>query len=108
MGLGDVKLMAMVGAFLGPLLTLFVLCTASLLGGTYGVFLLLTVFRQRLGRYRARLGPQAPRRAWQAAHVALQGVEIPFGVFLCVMSLVAWFYGVAAIRGYLRLLLIPG
>ena len=108
MGLGDVKLMAMVGAFLGPLLTLFVLCSASLLGGIYGVFLLMTVFRQRLVRYRARLGPQAPARAWLAANVALQGLEIPFGVFLCVMSLVAWFYGVAVIRGYLRLLLIPG
>jgi leader peptidase (prepilin peptidase)/N-methyltransferase len=108
MGLGDVKLMAMAGSFLGPLLTLFVLCTASLLGGIYGVFLLLTVFRQRLVRYRASLGTQAPARAWQAANVALQGLEIPFGVFLCVMSLVAWFYGVAFIRGYLRLLLIPG
>ena len=108
MGLGDVKLMAMVGAFLGPLLTLFVLCTASLLGGIYGIFLLLTVFRGRLVRYRARLGPQAPARAWRAANVAMQGLEIPFGVFLCVMSLVAWFYGIAAIRGYLRLLLIAG
>jgi len=108
MGLGDVKLMAMVGAFLGPLLTLFVLCTASLLGGFYGIFLLFTVFRSRLVRYRTRLGAQAPGRAWQAANVAMQGLEIPFGVFLCVMSIAAWFYGVAAIRGYLRLLLIGG
>ena len=108
MGLGDVKLMALVGAFLGPVLTLFVLCTASLLGGAYGICLLLAVFRSRLVRYRARLGGQASARAWQAANIAMQGLEIPFGVFLCVMALVAWFYGVAAIRGYLRLLLIPG
>jgi leader peptidase (prepilin peptidase) / N-methyltransferase len=108
MGLGDVKLMAMAGAFLGPLLTLFVLCTASLLGGTYGIFLLLAVFRKRRVRYRARLGERASARAWRAANLAMQGMEIPFGVFLCVMSLVAWFYGVAVIRGYLRLLLIPG
>jgi leader peptidase (prepilin peptidase)/N-methyltransferase len=108
MGLGDVKLMAMAGAFLGPLLTLFVLCTASLLGGAYGVLLLLTVFRKRLARYRVRLGRQASARAWRAANLAMQGMEIPFGVFLCVMSIVAWFYGVAAIRGYLRLFLILG
>jgi leader peptidase (prepilin peptidase)/N-methyltransferase len=108
MGLGDVKLMAMAGAFLGPLLTLFVLCTASMLGGAYGICLLLTVFRGRLLRYRVRLGDQAPARAWRAANVAMQGLEIPFGVFLGVMSIVAWFYGVAAIRGYLRLLFIPG
>ena len=65
MGLGDVKLMAMAGAFLGPMLTLFVLCTASLLGGAYGVFILLAVFRKRVARYRARFGPQAsiPRMA---------------------------------------------
>jgi len=54
------------------------------------------------------LGSQASARAWRAANVAMQGLEVPFGVFLCVMSLVAWFYGGAAIRGYLRLLLIPG
>jgi leader peptidase (prepilin peptidase) / N-methyltransferase len=108
MGLGDVKLMAMAGAFLGPVLTLFVLCTASLLGGAYGIFILLTVFRKRVARYRAQLGPQATARAWQAAQIAMQGMEIPFGVFLCVMSIVGWFYGVQMIRGYFRLFLIPG
>lgn len=108
MGLGDVKLMATAGAFLGPLLTLFVLCTASLAGGVYGILVLLTVFRKRLARYRARLGAQAPARSWRAAHIAMQGTEIPFGVFLCAMSIVAWFCGVALIRGYLRLFLIPG
>jgi leader peptidase (prepilin peptidase)/N-methyltransferase len=108
MGLGDVKLMAMAGAFLGPVLTLFVLCTASLLGGAYGVFILLTVFRKRVARYRARFGPQAASRAWQAAQNAMQFMEIPFGVFLCVMSIVAWFYGAQMIRGYLGLFQIRG
>jgi leader peptidase (prepilin peptidase)/N-methyltransferase len=108
MGLGDVKLMAMAGAFLGPALTLFVLCTASLLGGMYGIFILLAVFQKRLARYRSSLGKQAPGRAWQAAQVALQGLELPFGVFLCIMSIVSCFYGVAMIRGYLRLFQISG
>ncbi|MGC2211519.1 MAG: prepilin peptidase [Candidatus Korobacteraceae bacterium] len=103
MGLGDVKLMAMAGAFLGPILTLFVLCSASLLGGAYGVFILLAVFRKRIARYRVRFGLQASSRAWQAAQTAMQYMEIPFGVFLSIMSIVAWFYGMQIIRGYLNL-----
>jgi leader peptidase (prepilin peptidase)/N-methyltransferase len=107
MGLGDVKLMAMAGAFLGPVLTLFVLCTASLLGGAYGVFVLLTVFGKRVARYRASFRPQAAALAWQAAQTAMHCLEIPFGVFLSVMSIVAWFYGMPMIRSYLSLFRIP-
>lgn len=105
MGLGDVKLMAAAGAFLGPMLTLLVLCVASLLGGLYGVAILWAVFRQRRARYRARLGRQATARAWQAAQVALRGIELPFGVFLSGMTLLAWFYGIPLLQLYLRLLL---
>jgi len=108
MGLGDVKLMAMAGAFLGPLLTLFVLCTASLLGGAYGVFVLLAVFRKRIARYRARFGAQASSRAWRAAQTAMQTMEIPFGVFLSIMSIVARFYGMHLLRSYLSLFQISG
>lgn len=104
MGLGDVKLMAMVGAFLGPALTLFVLCTASLLGGIFGILILLTVFRKRFVRYRATLGDRAAARAWRAAQTTMRSLEIPFGVFLCLMSVVGWFFGVRALRAYLSLL----
>jgi leader peptidase (prepilin peptidase)/N-methyltransferase len=108
MGLGDVKLMAMVGAFLGPALTLFVLCTASVLGGAFGLFVLIAVFRKRLARYRVRLGNRAASRAWQAAQNTMRSMEIPFGVFLCLMSIVSWFYGERMIRAYLSLFLISG
>jgi leader peptidase (prepilin peptidase)/N-methyltransferase len=107
-GLGDVKLMAMAGAFLGPVLTLFVLCTASLLGGIFGMFVLISVFRKRFARYRAHVGSQAASRAWRAAQIAMRGFEIPFGVFLSVMSIVTWFYGTQMIRGYLSLFQVPG
>lgn len=107
-GFGDVKLMAMAGAFLGPVLTLFVLCIASLLGGAYGVFVLLTVFWKRLARYRVRPGVQAASRAWQAAGIAMRGVEIPFGVFLSIVSIVTWFYGAHMIGAYLGLFQIRG
>ncbi len=108
MGLGDVKLMAMTGAFLGPVMTLFVLCLASLLGGAYGVLILVVVFRKRFARYRVRLGEQAASRAWQAAQIAMRGMEIPFGVFLCIVSVVTWFYGTQMMRAYLGLLRLPG
>lgn len=103
LGFGDVKLMALAGAFLGPVLTLFVLCTASVLGGAYGMLILLTVFQKRLTRYRPRLGARAVARAWQAAQVAMQGLELPFGVFLSIMSMVTWFYGMQMVRAYLRI-----
>jgi leader peptidase (prepilin peptidase) / N-methyltransferase len=102
-GFGDVKLMAMTGAFLGPVLTLFVLCTASLLGGLFGIFVLSAVFRKRFARYRVHMKNGAASRAWQAAQVAMHGLEIPFGVFLSLMSIAAWFYGTQMIRAYLNL-----
>jgi len=107
-GFGDVKLMAMAGAFLGPVLTLFVLCTASLLGGLFGIFVLATVFHKRLARYRVHLKNRAVSRAWQAAQVAMHGIEIPFGVFLSAMSIAAWFYGAQLIRAYLDMFSIRG
>jgi leader peptidase (prepilin peptidase)/N-methyltransferase len=103
LGLGDVKLMAMAGAFLGPVLTLFVLCTSSVLGGAYGLFILLAVFQKRVVRYRLPLGARAPGRAWRAAQVAMRALEIPFGVFLSIMSIVTWFYGTQIVRSYLSL-----
>jgi leader peptidase (prepilin peptidase)/N-methyltransferase len=37
MGMGDVKMMAMLGAFLGPEYVLYILFLAALLGAGYGV-----------------------------------------------------------------------
>lgn len=45
MGLGDVKLLGMIGAFLGPWSIIFVLLVASVLGATYGITVL---FIQRI------------------------------------------------------------
>ncbi len=101
MGFGDVKLMAMVGAFLGLKLTLFVLFGASILGGFYGILVLLRVFAKRLRRYSAARVIQARQRAWESASLALRHLELPFGVFLGGMSLVALFFGDTLLRWYL-------
>lgn len=103
MGMGDLKLMAMVGAFVGPVLAAFVLCLASILGGIFGAWVLVAVYRKRMARYRPRLGEKASARAWQAAQTTMRVLEIPFGVFLSMMSVVAWFYGGALIQAYLSL-----
>ena len=50
MGFGDVKLMAMVGAFLGAKLTIFTLFSASIAGSLFGVSTVLAVWIKRTRR----------------------------------------------------------
>ena len=79
MGLGDAKLLAMVGAFLGwkgVLITLFLAC---LTGSLVGIALLVT----------ARGGAKT---------------RLPFGAFLALGAAATLFWGTAALDRYLRLL----
>ncbi len=50
MGFGDVKLMAMVGAFLGIKLTIFTIFTASIAGSIFGLSTVLIVWMKRTRR----------------------------------------------------------
>ena len=96
MGFGDVKLMAMVGAFLGIKLTVFTLFTASIAGSLFGLWTVLAVWVKRTRRRIARLhepARQARRRAWESATIALRRHQMPFGVFLGGMAMVAFFFG---------------
>jgi leader peptidase (prepilin peptidase)/N-methyltransferase len=68
MGFGDVKMLAMVGAWLGLKLVLMTFVLSSMLGGLVGVVLLAT------------------RRADMAT-------KVPFGTMLAVAALVASLYG---------------
>ncbi len=79
MGMGDVKMLAMIGAFLGWKLTILTLILASLGGSFAGVLLLVT-----------------QRGTLKAA--------IPFGTFLAGAALVASLYGDALVAWYLNLL----
>lgn len=76
MGAGDVKMMLMVGAFLGWQLTLLTIFIGSLLGSLIGII----VMRVRRGDMK---------------------MEIPFGVFLGPAALVAFFVGKPLIDWYL-------
>jgi leader peptidase (prepilin peptidase)/N-methyltransferase len=107
MGLGDVKLMAMVGAFLGVRLTIFTIFAASIAGSLFGLWTLTSVWMKRTQRRIVRhheSAPEARRRAWESAAIALRHLPMPFGVFLGGMAMVAFFYGNRFLRWYWRLL----
>jgi leader peptidase (prepilin peptidase)/N-methyltransferase len=107
MGFGDVKLMAMIGAFLGVKLTIFTLFTASIAGSLFGVSTLLAVWIKRTRRRMSRNhepARTARRRAWESAAIALRRHQMPFGVFLGSMAMVAFFYGNSFLRWYWGLL----
>jgi len=107
MGFGDVKLMAMVGAFLGLRLTVFTLFAATLAGSIFGVGTMFVVWikrtRRRVSRHHESLA-QARRRAWQSAGMVYRYYQMPFGVFLGSMALVAFFFGNSFLRWYWGLL----
>jgi leader peptidase (prepilin peptidase)/N-methyltransferase len=95
MGFGDVKLMAMVGAFLGMKLTIFTIFAASLAGSLFGLATVFVVWLKRTHRFMKRLAnaQAARRRGWQSAQVVYRNYQMPFGVFLGSMALIAFFLG---------------
>ncbi|HEY1462419.1 MAG TPA: prepilin peptidase [Terriglobales bacterium] len=105
MGFGDVKLMAMVGAFLGIKLTIFTLFAASIVGSLFGLSTLFAVWMKRTRRRMEKFhepAKQARRRAWVSASIALRNYQMPFGVFLGSMAMVAFFFGNDFLRWYWR------
>jgi leader peptidase (prepilin peptidase) / N-methyltransferase len=115
MGFGDVKLMAMIGAFLGTKLTVLTIFAASLAGSLFGISTILAVWIKRLHRIQARRASSntsspvsssnnAKRRAWQSARLALRYYEMPFGVFLGAMALLSFFFGNSLLHWYWRAL----
>jgi len=75
LGLGDVKMLAMIGAFLGWKLMLFTLVVASFLGSIVGVTMML-----------------ARRGNWKSA--------LPFGTFLTIAAFIALLVGNRAVAWY--------
>jgi leader peptidase (prepilin peptidase) / N-methyltransferase len=83
MGLGDVKLLAMVGAWLGMRQTALVLFLGVIVGAVYGVGLLLL----RRGRDTSLPAGQLP---------------VPFGTMLCAAGLYSVFLGPQTLNWYLQ------
>lgn len=79
MGLGDVKMMLMVGAFLGIKKTLLTILTGSVLGSVLGIIFILA--RRKESDY-----------------------ELPFGTFLGAAALLVMFFGSPVVEWYQSLL----
>jgi leader peptidase (prepilin peptidase) / N-methyltransferase len=126
MGFGDVKLMALIGAFLGTKLTVLTIFAASLTGSLFGLSTVLAVWIKRFRRIEARRTSSSPspdvstnissgisprasanearRRAWKSARLALRYYEMPFGVFLGGMALLSFLFGNRLLHWYWRAL----
>jgi leader peptidase (prepilin peptidase)/N-methyltransferase len=106
MGFGDVKLMAMVGAFLGTKLTIFTIFAGSIVGSSVGLSTVLAVWLKRTRRRMKRnheTAEMARRHAWNSATIMLQRFPMPFGVFLGSMAIVAFLFGNQFFAWYWRL-----
>jgi leader peptidase (prepilin peptidase)/N-methyltransferase len=107
MGRGDVKLMALIGTFLGVKFTLVVLVVGSIMGSFFGVFLILWVWQKRLLRRRRKNSAEpasvSRSRAWNSAILIYRNFEIPFGVFLGMAALVSAFWGTPLLHWYMGL-----
>jgi leader peptidase (prepilin peptidase)/N-methyltransferase len=107
MGFGDVKLMAMIGAFLGVRLTIFTLFAASIAGSLFGLWTVLAVWNKRTRRRMKRnreSAQESRRRGWVSATIALRHYQMPFGVFLAGMAMLASLFGNDFLRWYWGLL----
>ena len=103
MGFGDVKLMAMIGSFVGLRLTILTIFAASLAGSAFGLSTMLAVWIKRTKRRtRALHEPNsiARKRAWGSALIALRRYQMPFGVFLGSMGLAALLFGQRFLHWY--------
>jgi leader peptidase (prepilin peptidase)/N-methyltransferase len=112
MGFGDVKLMALIGAFLGTKLTVLTIFAASLAGSLFGLSTVFAVWLKRTRRNEARRissrtspgisSRDARKRAWQSARLALRYYEMPFGVFLGTMGILSFLFGNRLMHWYWR------
>jgi leader peptidase (prepilin peptidase) / N-methyltransferase len=99
MGFGDVKLMAMVGTFVGLKFALLTILFGSLIGSIAGLAIVASVWLKRLRRY------ASTRRAFASAQNVLRFYQLPFGVFLGAAALAAVFFGHRTLAWYWSLYL---
>ena len=116
MGLGDVKMLALVGAFLGGRLTLLTVFLGSLLGTLLfaGSKLLVLFLPESAGEDRPRGASRAIRRGLEAAGFLVgprsAGLldQIPFGSMLAIGGAVSLLWGAPLIDRYLEISLSLG
>lgn len=87
MGWGDIKMMGLLGAFLGTASVYLALCLAAVAAAVVGLLLALQVLSKRLRQRRGW------RRAWAGTAVYIARSPIPFGVFLAAGGALALAWG---------------
>jgi leader peptidase (prepilin peptidase) / N-methyltransferase len=93
MGLGDAKLLAMLGAFFGWQGGILIVLVASFLGSAVGIPLKIAL--------RFRDGDSDSGGDNKEGEPTSPGLYMPFGPFLCVGGLVVMFFGEAILKAYL-------
>lgn len=81
MGLGDVKMMLLIGAFLGPKLTLLTILAGSLLGSILGLAFIFASSKD-------------------------SDYELPFGTFLGIAAVLVMFFGTPVVQWYQSFLMV--
>lgn len=106
MGFGDVKLLAMIGAFLGWKGALGTLVIASMLGSVAGLCLILYFrFRGPVDK-EDQPEPDAPQGE-SGDEITLEGHYLPFGPWLAVGALIFMFIGPEIIDSYFAFITAP-
>jgi len=105
MGLGDVKMIAMIGAFLGLSLALLTLVVASLFGSIIGVPYAFFAKRKLARRLAARIRRRQKERSLvgpnlRALMVVASRYQLPFGSFLGFAALVLALWGYVVKPGF--------
>ncbi len=104
MGFGDVKLLLMIGAFVGPSMTVLTLFAASLSAAVVGIGMFPAVYgRRRNAISLKRRFPDEKERRQEAYDSAMRCMRLPFGSFLGAAALFAAFFGERIANWYMGL-----
>ena len=104
MGFGDVKLLLMIGTFLGPRMTTLTIFGASIASAIVGLALFPAVYskRQKAPSLQRRFADPKERKQ-EAYDSAMRCMRLPFGSFLGAAALLAVFFGDRLANWYLGL-----
>jgi prepilin signal peptidase PulO-like enzyme (type II secretory pathway) len=94
MGMGDVKMMLLIGSFLGIQGTFLTLLFGTLLGSIVGLLLVLALF---FGGWRSNVAARAHRRGLGSVPALRWTIssryQLPLGTFLGIAALLVVFFG---------------
>ena len=102
MGFGDVKLMAMLGAFFGPWGVLLIMVIASFIGSAVGLALIL------VGRASADDDTESKSAEDDEDAMTPGGHYLPFGPYIVLGGIVYLFFGPEIIERYMNYVTMPG